>query len=161
MIEHDIHIIKAKALAYLKQTKEALDFLEDDYSKNALLLKTDIYWKSAQWDKAADTIKYLIENPQKGKALSSEQMSYILDWITALKKANRNTVIFRIRNTFLPYFENTPFYSTFSVLTSNLETNRVDMNAIDKAVSDISAYSNFSKIYDESLLKTMPQQPKR
>ena len=154
-------IIKAKALAYLKQTKEALDFLEDDYSKNALLLKTDIYWKSAQWDKAADTIKYLIEKPQKGKALSSEQMSYILDWITALKKANRNTVIFRIRNTFLPYFENTPFYSTFSVLTSNLETNRVDMNAIDKAVSDISAYSNFSKIYDESLLKTMPQQPKR
>lgn len=154
-------IIKAKALAYLKQTKEALELLEDDYSKNALLLKTDIYWKSAQWDKAADTIKYLIEKPQKGKTLSSEQMSYILDWITALKKANRNTVIFRIRNTFLPYFENTPFYSTFNVLTTNLETNRVDMNAIDKAVSDISAYSNFSKIYDESLLKTMPQQPKR
>ena len=154
-------IIKAKALAYINKTQEALDLLEDDYSKNALLLKTDIYWKSAQWSKAADTIKYLIEKPQKGKALSSEQTSYILDWLTALKKANRSTVIYRVRNTFLPYFENTPYFSTFNVLTSNLETNRVDMNAIDKAVSDISAYSNFSKIYDESLLKAMPQQPQR
>ena len=153
-------IIKAKALAYLNKTDEALALLDDDYSKNALLLKTDIYWKSAQWSKAADTIKFLIEKPQNGKALSSEQMSYILDWITALKKANRNTVIYRIRNTFLPFFKGTAFESTFNVLTTNLETNRVDMNSIDKAVSDIAAYSNFSKIYDESLLKTMPQQPK-
>ncbi len=152
-------IIMARALSNLKRNEEALDLLKDDYSKNALLLKTDIYWKSSQWDKAADTIKYLIEKPQKGKALSSEQISYILDWITALKKANRNTVIFRIRNTFLPYFEKTSYFSTFNVLTNNLEVNRVDMNAIDKAVSDISAYSNFSKIYDESLLQAMPEQP--
>lgn len=152
-------IIKAKALAYLNKTDEALKLLEDDFSKNALLLKTDIYWKSGQWEKAANTIKYLIEKPQKDTPLTSEQRTYILDWIIALKKANRSTVIYRIRNTFLSYFEKTPYYSTFNILTSNLETNRVDMNSIDKAVNDISAYSNFSKIYDESLLKSLPQQP--
>ena len=152
-------IIKAKALNHINKSEEALNLLENDYSKNALLLKSDIYWKSGQWDKAADTIKYLIEKPQPNKALSSEQISYILDWITALKKANRNTVIYRIRNTFLPYFEKTSYKSAFDVLTTNLETNRVDMNSNDKAVNDIAAYSNFSKLYDDSLRQTLPQQP--
>lgn len=154
-------IITAKALANLNRNDEALDLLKDDYSKNALLLKTDIYWKSGQWDNAADSIKYLIEKPQPDKKLSSEQISYILDWITALKKANRNTVIYRIKNTFEPYFAQTPYASTFNVLTTNMETNRIDMNAIDKAVNDISAYSDFSKLYDDSLLKSMPKQPEQ
>lgn len=154
-------IIKAKALSNLKRNEEALELLEGNYSKNALLLKTDIYWKSGKWEKAADSIKYLIEKPKKDQALTQEQISYILDWITALKKANQDTVIFRIRNTFLPHFQGTPYYSTFNVLTTNLETNRVDMNAIDKAVNDIQAYSDFSKLYDDSLLKNLPKQPKK
>ena len=152
-------IIKAKALARLNKTDEALNLLTDDFSKNAILLKSDIYWKAGEWDKAADTIKYLIEKPQEGQALSREQINYILDWITALKKAGKTTVIFRIRNTFLPYFKGTSYYSSFNVLTTNLEANRVDMNAIDKAVDDIAAYSDFSKIYDEALLKQTPVQP--
>ena len=87
------------------------------------------------------------------------EIKYILDWITALKKAEKDTTIFRIRNTFMPYFEKTPYASSFKVLTSNLETDRVDMNAIDQAVENISAYSDFSKIYDASLLKENYQQP--
>lgn len=146
-------IIKAKALAQLNKNEEALNLLADDYSKNAILVKSDIYWKTAQWDKAADTIKYLIEKPQEGKALSSEQISYILDWITALKKSGKTTVIYRIRNTFAPYFKDSIHADSFNVLTNNLEAETVDMNAIGQAVNDIAAYSDFSKIYDESLIE--------
>ena len=152
-------IIRAKGLMSLNKNKEALALLEDDYSKNAILLKTDIYWQDKQWDQAAENIKYLIEKPKPGQELSQEQIKYILDWITALKKAEKDTTIFRIRNTFMPYFEKTPYASSFKVLTSNLETDRVDMNAIDQAVENISAYSDFSKIYDASLLKENYQQP--
>lgn len=151
-------IIKAQALSNMKRTDEALDLLKDDTSKNALLLKTEIYWKSEQWSKAADTIKFLIEKPKKGQKLSQEQINYILDWILALKKSGKNTVVYRIRNTFLPYFKDTKQYATFNVLTSNLETNRVDMQAINQAVESISAYSDFSKIYNDNLLNQIPKQ---
>lgn len=144
-------IIRAKALASLGRNEEALDLLNDDTSKNSLLLKSDIYWKAGRWDKAADTLKYLIEKPVKDQPLSEEQINYILDWATALKKAGRETVIIRLRNKFLPYFAKTPYYSTFNVLTNNLETDKIDLNAINQAVNDIAAYSNFSKLYNKSL----------
>lgn len=147
-------IIRAQALDSLGKHNDALQLLEDDTSKNALLLKSGIYWKNARWDKAADTIKYLIEKPVKDKPLSEEQINYILDWATALKKAGRETVIIRLRNKFLPYFAKTPYYSTFNVLTNNLEPDKIDLKAISQAVNDVAAYSNFSKLYNKTLRDT-------
>lgn len=144
-------IIRAKALANLKNDDEAIALLEDDYSKNAMLLKSDIYWKQGAWDKTADTLKYLIEKPVKNKPLTDEQIGYILDWATALKKAGRETVIIRLRNKFLPYFQNTAYVSAFNMLTSNLEKDKIDIKSINRAINDISAYSNFSKIYNQAL----------
>lgn len=149
-------IIRAKALSNLDRTGDALKLLQDDFTKNAILLKSDIYWKSGNWNNAADTIKYLIEKPVPGQKLSDEQISYVLDWATALKKSGKETVIVRLRNKFLPYFDKTPYYSTFNVLTSNLEKDKIDLKAINQAVNDIAAFSNFSKIYNQSLReKTM------
>lgn len=144
-------IIRAKALSNLGRIEEALKLLDSDTSKNALLLKSEIYWNGGRWGAASDTIKYLIEKPVPGQKLSEEQIGYILDWATALKKAGRETVIVRLRNKFLPYFENTKYYSVFSILTGNLENDKIDIRAIDKTINDIAAFSNFTKIYNDSL----------
>lgn len=150
-IEQYRKIIRATALANLGRNEEALALLENDDSKNALLVQTEIYWNSGQWAKAADKIKYLIEKPVKDQPLSEEQIGYILDWATALKKSGQETVIVRLRNRFEPYFAKTPYASVFNVLTNNLEKNKIDIKAINQAVDDIAAYSNFSKIYNQSL----------
>lgn len=152
-------IIRAKALANLNRNEEALALLKDDLSKNSILMQSDIYWKAGLWDLAADKIKYLIEKPTPGKKLSEEQINYILDWATALKKSGKETVIVRIRNTFLPYFAKTPYYSTFNVLTNNLEKDKIDIKAINQAVNDIAAFSNFSKIYSKSLRDSTLSKP--
>lgn len=154
-------IIRAKALSNLNRKDDALQLLDGDFSKSALLLTTDIYWKQAAWDKAADTIKYLIEKPVKDKTLSDEQITYILDWATALKKAGRETVIIRLRNKFLPYFENSPYYSVFNVLTSNLEKDKIDIKSINQTINDIAAFSDFSKIYNQALrTNNLDKEPK-
>ena len=144
-------IIRAKALSNLGKVEEALRLLEGNDSKNALLLKSEIYWNGGRWGAAADTIKYLIEKPTPGQKLSEEQIGYILDWATVLKQAGRETVIVRLRNKFLPYFEGTKYYSIFSILTGNLESDKIDMKAINKAINDVTAFSNFTKIYNDSL----------
>lgn len=144
-------IIRAKALSNMGREDEALELLEDDFSKNAILLKSEIYWNAELWGPASDTIKYLIEKPVAGKPLSDEQMNYILDWATALKKSGKETVIVRLRNKFMPYFQNTKYYSVFNILTNSLRDDKIDINDINRVVNDISAFSNFAKIYTNSL----------
>lgn len=144
-------IIRAKALSALGQTDEALELLGDDYSKNGIMMKSEIYWNNKHWDKAADTIKYLIEKPKKDEKLSNEQLQLVLDWITALKKSGKNTVIVRIKNTFEPFFKDTAYYSVFNVLTDTIEDNKIDMKNIDETINNISAFSNFARIYSQSL----------
>ncbi len=153
-LEAHRRVVKARTLADLDKTQEALNLLEEDYSKNALLLKSEIFWKAERWAEASDTIKYLITPPVKGKPLSDEQISFILDWATALKKAGRETVLVRLRNKFLPYFANTNYNSAFNVLTEHLERDTVDIRKINNIVNDVQTFSNFAKAYNESLKNT-------
>ena len=144
-------IIRAKALSATNQPTKALELLANDYSKNGILMKSEIFWSNGQWGEAADSIKYLIEKPEAGKPLSQEQIQYVLDWATSLKKAGRETVIVRLRNTFEPFFKDTPYYSAFNVLTRTLDENKIDLNSIDKAINDVASFSNFARIYAQNL----------
>ena len=148
-------VIQARAYTMLNQTDKALKLLNDDYSKTALLHKFEIYWNGHQWDKAADTVKHLIEEPQTGKPLSQEQINFILDWATTLKQSGKETVLLRLRNKFLPFFTNTKYYSAFNILTKQLKKDKVDINEINTIVNDVKTFTNYAKIYGESL-QTQP-----
>ena len=144
-------IVRAKILSNLGRDEDAIDLLDDDYSKNALLLKSEIYWNAGKWNEASDTIRYLIETPKEGEKLSQEQIGYILDWATALRKSGKNTVLVRVRNKFLPYFENTKYYSSFSLLTSTMDNDKIDLKEINQMINEVTAFSNFTKLYNQAL----------
>ncbi len=144
-------VIRSRALAQLGQTDAALALLANDYSKNALIHKFQLYWQAGRWADAADTVKYLIEEPKEGQPLSIEQLNYILDWATTLKKAGKETVLVRLRNKFLPYFANTEYHSIFNILTNQLEKDKVDINQIDSIVRDVESFTDYTKFYEESL----------
>ena len=144
-------IIAARAYTALGRKEDALNILAEDYSKNSLLNRFEIYWNSGDWDNASNTIKYLIEEPKPGQKLSQEQVGYILDWATALKQAGKETVLVRLRNKFTPYFKDTPYAGVFNVLTNHLEKNEVNLKAINTILNDVSDFNNFSKFYTDSL----------
>ena len=147
-------IIRAKAYTIMGLEDEALDLLADDTSKNSILIKSEILWNANRWGEASDTIKYLITPPKKDEPLSLEQISYILDWATALKKSGKETVLIRLRNKFYPYFKNTKYESAFNVLTNHLDEDTVDIDAINQAINEVAAFSNFAKIYSETIKNT-------
>ena len=144
-------VIKARAYTQMGETQKALELLKDDYGKTALLHKFEIYWKGELWDKAAESIKYLIEEPTPNKPLSQEQINFILDWATTLKKAGKETVLVRIRNKFMPYFINTKYHSIFNILTKNMDQDKINISEINKIVDDVQTFTNYAKIYGESL----------
>ena len=144
-------VIRSRALAKLGQTDAALNLLANDYSKNALIHKFQLYWQAGRWADAADTVKYLIDAPIPGQELSVEQINYILDWATTLKKAGKETVLVRLRNKFLPYFENTKYHSIFNILTNQLEKDKIDIDQINSMVTDVETFTDYTKFYKESL----------
>ncbi len=144
-------VIMARAYTQMGETQKALELLKNDYGKTALLHKFEIYWKGELWDKAAESIKYLIEEPNPNKPLSQEQINFILDWATTLKKAGKETVLIRIRNKFMPYFANTKYHSIFNILTKHLDKDKINLNEINKIVNDVQTFTNYAKIYGESL----------
>ncbi|MBR4106130.1 MAG: hypothetical protein IKK52_02380 [Alphaproteobacteria bacterium] len=156
-IEAPRKFIRAKAYAEMGKVDKALEVLQDDYSLNALKYRFEIYWNSQDWDNASNVIKYLIKEPVKGQPLSKEQISYILDWATALKKAGKETVLVRLRKKFKPYFEGTSYASIFNVLTERLERDEVDINTIRSAVNDIQDFNSFIKFYNNSLEEKIEQ----
>ncbi len=144
-------VIRARAFAELGNTDKALALLEDNYSRTALLQKFQLYWNAGRWADAADTVKYLIEEPKPGQELSIEQINFILDWATTLKKAGKETVLVRLRNKFLPYFADTKYHSIFNILTNQLEKDKVDIKEINSIVNDVQTFTGYAKLYQESL----------
>ena len=156
-------IIHAKALSNMGEDSKALALLGDDNSRSAILLKSEIHWNAENWGQAADELGLLVDKPESDKTLTKEQINFVLDWITALRKSGRDTVIVRIKNTFTPLFKDTPYFSTFNVLTNRLETDSINMGEISQVVRDAKAFSNFSRLYIDSLIKeeqsnALPQQ---
>lgn len=145
------NIIASRALSDMGKAEEALALIDEDYSKNALLRKFEIYWNSQDWDSASNTIKLLIEEPVAGKELSTEQINYILDWATTLKQAGKETVLIRLRNKFEPYFKGTAHQSAFNVLTSHLEEDKIDIGSIKTVISEINSFNNFARFYTQTL----------
>lgn len=137
--------------------EKALALLENDNSKNAVLYKFEIYWNAKDWDKASNTIKQLIKEPVAGEKLSTEQINYILDWALALKQAGKATVLVRLRNKFAPFFKNTPYESSFNVLTNNLEKEKIDIKSIRSIINDIKNFNDFAKFYTQQLEESQEQ----
>ena len=145
-------IIEAKIYVLLEMPQKALALLEDNYSKNAVLLKSEIYWNTQDWDNASDMLRLLVEKPQKDQPLSEEQIRYILDWLTALKQAGKETVLIRARNTFKPYFDKTPYASIFDLLSGHLEKDKISLKDIDNTIQNVRHFSDFAKQHIKSLM---------
>jgi hypothetical protein len=148
-LKNQRNIIASRALSDMGRSDEALALIEDDYSPQAIIRKFEAYWNAQDWDKASNTIKYLIEEPVAGKPLSTEQINYILDWATTLKQAGKETVLVRLRNKFAPFFKGTAHQSAFNVLTNHLEEDKVDIGSIKTVISDIKNFNDFARFYTE------------
>jgi len=142
---------RARALANLGEYNKAVKVLDGDTSRNANILRSEIYWKTNEWSKAADSLKNLIHLPKEGEELNDEQASLIIDWITALRKAKKDTIVIFAKEKFYPFFENNKYYSAFNVLTNNLEKDEIDIKNIHNFINDVDNFSNFAKVYNESL----------
>ncbi len=150
-LENYRDVIKARVYKEMGLYDQALDILKGNYSRLATLLKSDIYWLNEDYENLSLELKYLIDEPQAGKPMSDEQVQYVLDWSMALKKAQKDIVLARVRAKFLPWFEDSKYSSTFDILTSQFDRDKVDINEISNRIENIKIFSDFNKQISENL----------
>ncbi|MFV0626722.1 MAG: tetratricopeptide repeat protein [Alphaproteobacteria bacterium] len=144
-------LIRAKALIGLGKYNEAINLLKDENSMNAIVIKSDLYWRTEQWALAAENLKKQIVLPQEGEKLSDEQASIIIDWITALKKDQKDTMIVLVKDKFAPYFTDSKYHSAFNVLTNSASINEIDLKNLNQFIRDVDTFRNFAQTYNEAL----------
>lgn len=146
-------LIRARSLADLGKTEKAIAMIKNNKERDAVVLKSEIYWDAKNWDEAANTIRDLIEKPEQNSKISDEQAQYILDWITALKMSGRSGVIAKIRYKFLPYFNNTKYFTEFNLLTGDLKDDNINMKSISSLVDNATRFGAFVRNYYDKIKK--------
>ncbi len=143
-------LIRAKAMAEIGQIDDAIKLLDMNKSDASQKLKIDLYWNEKDWEKVSDAIKPLIEKPLIGISLSQEQSQLILAWATAMRLSHNETALARLRENFISYIKNTPYYEPFNIITAPSDE-KIDVNNIARVTKNAEKFASFIDEYTKDL----------
>ncbi len=151
-IQEDRKLLRARALAELKRSHEALGLLEGDDSQPADLLRVDIAWRDQRWDEAAIALEKVIgEPPPPGTPLDKTQAVLVLNRAIALSLAGDGAHLDALRSGFGAAMAATEEAHAFAVLTRpDQGAGQIDFASIKSRVSEVDVFQNFLRDFHKS-----------
>ncbi len=114
-------LIRARALADLKRTREAMAILDelDGNDPEIIGLKADTGWRGQQWGYAATAFNQLLaqDDIQDGKALTTDQARMILNTAIALNLSGDTAGLETLRTRYDAVMRSSPLYKSFQIVT--------------------------------------------
>ena len=140
-------LLRARALAELKRSNEALRLLEGDDSRPADMLRVDIAWRDQRWDEAATALEKVIgDPPEPGVALDKAQSALVLNRAIALALTGDGVRLDALRNAFGAAMAKTDESHAFAVLTRpDQGGGQIDFASIKARVNEVDVFQNFLK----------------
>jgi|TARA_B100001971_G_C17925007_1_gene399747 hypothetical protein len=146
--------LRARALADLDRNNEALEALINDDSREANLIRTDVYWHAEEWPRVVNAIQALLgERWRKEAPLTEDENQWLLRMAVALMLADDLQGIAQLRQRYQPKIADTPQAETFEVLTSSVDPTSLEFRKAASAVAQIGTLEAFLERYRE----TMPE----
>jgi len=144
------HIL-ARAFDDLNRSSDALALLAMDNSREANVLKSEINWKHQDWINAAIALESLLTAPDKGKGLSDDDALTVLKLATALTLGNDDRNMQRIRKTYGPAMEQSPYKDGFALLSSENERGLIDYRRVSDKIKEVERFQTFLSDYRKRL----------
>ena len=146
-------LLNARALIDMKRENEALVLLEDDESRGADLLRTEIYWQGKKWPQAARVLQKLVVSTGavSGRKLDDRQAQFVLNLAVAMALGGNDRGIIRLNNDFLKDMDNTPFKDAFRLIASPDSVGLLDYRTVAGKVKTVSSFKTFMASYKERL----------
>ena len=145
--------LRARALAELDRSSEALTALAGDESREAEALRADIYWKAGDWTSAARSYRRVAGGfPEQG-ALPPEQARILLKLGTALSLAGDRSGLRDLADRYGRRMEGTPEEAAFRLVTAGQPAPGQNLQSIAAALAGVEAFQEHLKSYREALRK--------
>jgi hypothetical protein len=140
--------LRARALASMGQTGNALVLLGPDQSREAELLRADIHWKKNAWKEAAAAYGRIANRiPKNATALDDAQSRTVLAWAVTLALAGDGAGLKSLRARFGKAMASGPYRATFQVIANEIEAGVPDFRKIASKVNEVEAYQAFMGVY--------------
>ncbi|NQU60525.1 MAG: hypothetical protein HQ512_05305 [Rhodospirillales bacterium] len=147
--------IRAKALLGGDQRDQTVELLKDDKSQDAELLRTELFWSSRQWPKAAASLRKLMAfyGAKAGAPLNDKQSSTVLSYAIAMGLSGNDRGLNRARVDFINAMDKTKLKDPFRLIVSPDSLGLIDPKDVSFRVKEVEKFQTFMAAYRERLRK--------
>jgi tetratricopeptide (TPR) repeat protein len=147
--------LRAKILMEKNDRQQALNVLGADRSRDAEMLRTEIYWSVADWKNVGLTMQRLLRatNTKPGEPLSMDQASYIITYAIALTIGGNERALERIRADYGPAMAATPLKDAFALISAPPVPGLLGRDQVAGAVKQVEQFKAFLVDYRARLRK--------
>ncbi len=144
--------LRARAEFDLGDADGALRLLARDQSRDADLLRADIFWRTQRWAQAAEVFQRLVgRSGQDGRRIDDRAATLILNWAVSLSLSNNLEQLSRVRQIFTQQMDNTPFREAFRLITNKTEGDLDDFRTLADRFGEIGRFQAFLTSYRDRL----------
>jgi hypothetical protein len=147
--------LRAKSLIGLKQREQALAVLKGDKSRDAELLRTEIFWSARNWSKTSQSLGNLIResDAKPGKPLNEQQAAYVLNYAIALTLSGNERALSRARSDYSAAMAKGSLKDAFRLIVSPTSLGLLDPELVRARVKVAENFQTFMAAYRERLKK--------
>ncbi len=154
-LQADRQRIRAKANFELGDEAEAIKLLAGDTSREADLLRRDIFWQGEQWSEVAKVLQRLAgsppENPDEGVPL--DRARHVVNWAVALYFDGDSRGLRDIKQIFGPAMANSELAGVFSFITTEPDT--AGSGDLSETVRRLAAGDDFNAFLEDYRAKLL------
>ncbi len=145
--------LRAKALMALKKREMALAVLNVDESRDAELLRAEIFWNTRDWSKASQSLHLLLRDSgaKQSKSLDGRQKAYVLNFAIALTLSGNERGLRRARKDFSSKMAESSLKDAFNLITATNARGVLDYKQVKAKVMEAENFQTFMASYRERL----------
>ena len=140
--------IEARARVELGDYGQALELIADDTSREARLLRADIYWSGERWEDAALALEAVLGPRWEDETpLTDSERHLVMRTAVSLVLAGDETGTGCWRELYLPAMASTVDAAAFDVLTFQVDPSTVAFRQVAQRVAQLDSLDAFRETY--------------
>jgi hypothetical protein len=151
--------LKVRALGEIADYAKAVKLLGGDFSRDADLLRAEIFWRTQKWGEAAKVFARLVsaqineEDEDGDNTFGDEEKRTVLNWAIALSLSGNSAGLDAVRRRFVKQMAEGPYNEAFKVVTSHTAAPITSYQMLTHKVAEVDHFQAFMASYRERLLK--------
>jgi tetratricopeptide (TPR) repeat protein len=143
--------LRARALIEIDNFEGALNILQRDASRDANLLRAEIFTKMKDWQRAALVFGQLVGTIDRRGEIDEEKAQYALNWAISLALAADEEKLRNLRSRLGEAMNQTSLAEAFQLITAAASEGLIDYRTIENQVKDVEQFQAFMGNYRDRL----------